>query len=93
MALFEIDRIILVHSAAYLNANTGVSRRRHFLGEKSRNIFTFRFFVKGKCKAKIMPFFGSIVVIKRSGADGVSFPLIDEVRKSCYEPQSSVHII
>ena len=51
-----------------------------FLGEKSRNIFTFRFFVKGKCKAKIMPFFGSIVVIKRSGADGSSFPLINEVR-------------
>ena len=29
-----------------------------------------------------MPFYGSIVVIKRSGADGSTFPLINEVR-SC----------
>ena len=26
-----------------------------------------------------MPFYGSIVVIKRSGADGSTFPLINEV--------------
>ena len=29
-----------------------------------------------------MPFYGSIVVIKRSGADGSTFPLINEVRSS-----------
>ena len=27
-----------------------------------------------------MPFYGSIVVIKRSGADGSTFPLINEVK-------------
>ena len=28
-----------------------------------------------------MPFYGSIVVIKRNGADGSTFPLINEVRQ------------
>ena len=32
--------------------------------------------------SEIMPFYGSIVVIKRSGADGSTFPLINEVRSS-----------
>ena len=35
-----------------------------------------------------MPFYGSIVVIKRSGADGSTFPLINEVTNitlHCYK--------
>ena len=49
------------------------------------NVLIFRFTVE----AKIMPLYGSVVVIRGSGADGSIFPLINEVQRQYRDRQIS----